>query len=257
VSKRILEFPPLEVGEVELSQEERFELQQQLSNGMSALGSLKYVIDKGHKLERSVVKSTLSLTEAAVAKASGLTGMNLDSEEAVERRHRQIRELNLRIRELEAEVGRGASSEMLTQGVKVLGKKLKGWWETEGLGFIPMGELSISEYGIISTTLSCDISIHRAKRYKRDADWFEWLKSQGFELTSESHAGQDHSILDCDSSRKALRALILKTFPTARIVRTANHAVYGTEDMGLKDVEVLIYELHEAWVLPDPVEEVD
>lgn len=255
MSKRTLEFPHQEVGEVEISQEERASLQQQLSSGISALGSLNYLLDKGHKLEKSVVKSALLITESVIAKSSGITGMQLDSEEAVEQRHRKIRELNLRIRELEAEVGSGASAEMLTQGVRALGKKLKGWWETEGLGFIPMGELTLSEYGVLKVTLSCDISIHRSARHKKDKEWFEWLKAQGFVLTSESHAGRDYSILDCDSSRKALRELILKKFPTARIVRTVNHSVYGTEDMGLKDAEVIIYELSEVWSLADPVEE--
>ena len=248
-------------GLLTLSEDDREVLAGKLKDGAFALATLRECLKKSLTVDVELVRTTLKVAEHTIADVSGTTGAALDTQEDVEQRSRDLRRLNMRVRELESQIGAGASPEVLRHGLGSVGKKFKTWWKQEGFGHV--AELAFSEYGQLSATLSCHLfgrhsysmSATPVSDREKHRLWLESLDARGFDLVSESDAGREIEIRDTDRSRAAVAALVSKAFPSAKIVETRSHLVYGTTKHALRDVDVTIYDLADVLALPEDSED--
>lgn len=146
-------------------------------------------------------------------------------------------------------------TQLTTEILTELREKLDNWWKNEGLGWAS----EVKFYpNACEMELSCTLDWDIPDRFSREgqgeresyAQWHAHLESLGIRL---HHAPSDYEtwVVDCDSSREALIAIIKKALPSAVIRRIHNHR-YDNLGRRLHKVTLFARNLAEITALPSP-----
>jgi hypothetical protein len=247
---------------ITLSPDSREVVTKQLREGISALATVLDILKGSDTLSAGITRTVLRVTEYALSDVAKTTGIETQTRADIEQRHADVRRLNMRVRELESQIGAGASPEILKHGLTAASAKLKAWWRAEGFGHT--AELSFTDYGKIKATLSCHLfgrhiySMSKTPLSDREKHerWISSLEERGFTLHFPEGRG-DPEIEDCDRSRQGIARLLRSRLPSCDIAQTRNHKGYQTEKLSLKDVEIYIHDLADVFALPTPPNEDD
>lgn len=222
-----------------------------VKEAQQALASLVFFMDSPEPLEHEAARTALSVAEYKMADIGKKLGVETMSGEKVERRHRDLRIANGRVRELEAQLGTAQSPELTQLAVRALDERINAWWRHEGFGLV--SETTFGPY-VCKVKLSCslfgDFAVIASETPISDKErkrlWHESLRERGFVLTEEH---SEVGVLDCDASRAALSAFISSRLPTGRIVSFENHA-RRQSGFVLRGAEVVIRKWEEIMTLP-------
>lgn len=241
---------PQDESVVVLSADDQAYLQSELKKVLSGLSYFAQMAAKG-ELTRAFGKNILAIAEFTLAEISKKTGIETNSAAEQEQRYAAIRTANNRVHELEAQLGKSASTEQVQLGLRDIAKKLNSWWDLEGFGHI--SELSFSEYGACEVEFSCSLFGTRPlvnsptpiSDKEQEVLWKADLKERGFVLACDDR----ESVVDCDASRAVLASLFGQRLPSSRIMSYTNHSGRdGT--LKMRSVKVYIRELDEIRELP-------
>jgi len=207
------------------------------------------------KIEIGYAKDILGLMEHGVKKIGGAIHVETQTAADIEERHRDIRKANLRVRELEEQMGLMGDIEVLPRKMEVLSRKLNHWWDVEGFGHIL--ELRFTGYGACEIELNGSLCFPRGfmsdtpiSDIKNKADWIESLKKRGFKLNKPGER-RDTRVLDNDHNRNILFGLIKKDFPSANIYEWKSRG--GQSDAmasTLDSIRLMINDIKEIDALP-------
>lgn len=243
------QVPPDE-STVVLDADNQAVVQTEIKKVLHGLSYFAQMAAKG-ELTRDFGKSILSIAEHTIALMTKITGIETNSAAEQERRYAAIRTANMRIHELEIQMGQAAGTEHVQQGLKDFGNRLNSWWDLEGFGHIT--EIRFTQYGSCEVEFSCSLfgttrlidSPTPISDKEREALWKASLKERGFVLSTEDR----DSLVDCDATRAVLAELFAARLPSSRISEFNNHGNRAGL-MKLRSVKVFIHDLADIRTLP-------
>lgn len=254
-----MEFPvtPHDPSIVTLNADQKAVALKKVRDTISALGHLGNLIET-ESLEVGHGLNVLHVAEYSLADISKLTKIETDSAAERERRHAQLRAANMRVHELERQMGEAAGVAHVQMGIRDLGKKLNSWWDLEGFGHI--SSIRFTDYGNCEVVFSCMLfgryhiidSPTPLSDKERKALWLKSLEERGFLLCDDPDE-KDH-IQDCDATREALCQLFASRLPSAKVIEFTNHRS-RLRGFHLRDVKVFIYNLEDIVQLPQAPQE--
>lgn len=188
-----------------------------------------------------------SLCEAHIAKAAEILGYDSDIAEEREKRFIDIRTANMRIHELERQLGCCDITNIVPQKLKALSRSIRDWWKKEGFGHV--SDIRFTEYGYVQVKLCCllmnhdysmsDEPVTQAKTRKQ---WIEDLNSRWHLFQPE--AREWSPALD-DHNRDELVRTIKSRFPSASLTDIRGHAGRKPE-IAMREAEFMIYDMSDA-----------
>jgi hypothetical protein len=214
-----------------------------------------YDLIKKDQLTEEMRDNLSSLFEYSMSDLSKQTGYDSNSAKKVEEKHAEIRNLNLKIRELEEKLGSDDITDKVSAQIKHLTDLVEKWWDIDGFKYIreifvrPYGTLEIT-FGFSFNDFSSSYSDKPITVKEKHKSWIEEVQERGFRLINSN---RDVNLIDDDHNRKLLAELIKNRFPSAKILQWENYAVYKTDKFQLRSVNVLIKELREVKALEEYV----
>lgn len=248
---------PIDMTEITLHPDQKAVAWRHIKDAQLALATISSILSGGTMPQGAgLYKTAISLVEHRMADFGKLLGIPTQSEADIEERHATVRAGNIRIRELEAQLGKEQSPEFTKMGLKLLDERINDWWKLEGFGHV--SEVSFGAYRC-TAKLSCHLfgnfSVTQSDTpisdKERKVQWRQSLRDRGFVLTD---GDRNISVLDCDASRKTLMDLIRKRLPSAIITNIENGRCEG-DHLIMRDVEVSIPDFGEILALPGVIRE--
>lgn len=248
----MFDIDPRDETPVNLNADQQAVLRKALSTCCSGLQTLHEFATKGI-LDAELCRNVLTTTEHELSNVSKIVGVEIDSTAKIERRHEKIRSANMRIHELEAQLGAAVGPAHIQKGMERLKKRLDSWWDLEGFGFIT--DAKFNSYGNCEVTFSCSLfgsnfgmfSATPVSDKERYALWVADLRARGFVLMNSRH--EKNVVVDSDANRTALGQLFGLRLPSAHIASYTNHG--NSEGMfSMRDVQVIIRDLADIEALP-------
>ncbi len=211
-------------------------------------------------LPAQLTKSVLSVAEHRIADLGRLAGVSTNSEADIAARSASLREANLRIQELESQVGAQTGAATLAEALSHYAQRVEDWWEREGLGYVR--SFSFGRHGQLELELSCTptggflLSSHSETPItdaQEKALWLRTLAERGFVLL-EGTTLDDCAVKDCDASRECLLALLTRALPSASVTefRQLRHRKGG---FALRSVKLYVRKLTDLDSLQAPAAE--
>lgn len=210
-------------------------------------------------LTTELAQTVLFIAESRLVKVCKVTGVEIDSIAERDQRFAQLRAANMRIRELESQLGAQVSPTHVKEALGRLSSKIKGWWRKQGLGHVRDVRFLLN--GACEVKLSCslrgDFSFSMSETPVSDKDrhkeWLASLQTKGFVLKKGRHSDDD-VLVDCDASKAALTSMIYGAFPTARFGEVSSH--WGRNGVAeLREACLMITDLREIEALPESRED--
>lgn len=205
-------------------------------------------------LTADLAKNCVAVAEYRLRDLMSVLGVETNGKVEMEARNARLRTANLRIHELEEQLGQSQTPLQTQMGVKQLYERLRGWWQLEGFGHI--SETYFGPYWVEAHLCGMLFSPHRgigsktpASNRELTAQWYASLEERGFVLCAEEEGGAP-CIKDCDQSRDTLERLITQRLPSAEIVLFEGRGRRGY--MTLNEVKVLIRNYADILTLPQP-----
>lgn len=163
-----------------------------------------------------------------------------------EERHKQIREANRRIHDLERQLGEMKALDGLPHQLKHLANTVSDWWDK--YGFHHVSDEYFTEYGFykarfcfmldyISTCSETPVTDEENKRNR-----LQKLSEEGYDIVYGRN-GRSPKLLDNDNNRTRIVELIKGRFPSAVVYKIDNHFDRSGGYFTIRDMEVYIYEL--------------
>jgi len=217
------------------------------------LKELKELYHAAAHLYESVNKDNLSLEmrrvlcslcESHIGRASVM--LHYDSDLAKEREERfiEIRAANMRIHELERQLGCCDITNILPQKLKSLSSSIRDWWRKDGFGHV--SDISFTEYGYVHVRLCCLLMNHNSSwsdkpvtQAKTREQWIEDLKGRWHLFQPE--AREWSPVLD-NHNRDELMRTIKARFPSAAMTEIRGHMGRKPE-MVMREAEFMMYSL--------------
>ncbi|KWA84179.1 hypothetical protein WL29_22725 [Burkholderia ubonensis] len=220
------------------------------------VGTLSSVLNSPHfdesGLNSQLATNVLKVSEYSLADLCKLLGIVTDTTAEREQRNADLRKANMRIRELETQLGNTQGPDVTQSCIKVMYDQLNSWWDLEGFGHI--SSISFQRYCCVvdfSCMLTGDFRIIDSDTpvsdKERKAQWLKSLGERGFVLVEED---RDWEILDCDASRKTLIDLITTRIPSAKITKIENFSRHNAEGFTLRGIQVYIHDIADITRLP-------
>jgi len=215
----MFERPYAQAEPVTLNEDQSAVVRREVREMLSALHHLAQSLEPGKPVDRNMVYNILYVSESRLAQVGTITGVETDSAAEQARRHADLRKANMRVHELENQLGSSESTEQTKQAVAFLGKKVQAWWRRSGLGHVR--DVTFDSWGNMRVALSCtlfgptsrtDSDTPVSDKANREA-WLESLKAAGFVL-APGH-GRVGDVVACDASLKALERLVKGAIPSA------------------------------------------
>jgi hypothetical protein len=219
-----------------------------------AVNALAQGIEGKMPLTEHLIQSCAAVAEYRLFDLMKTLGVGTKGTTEIEARHARLRAANLRIRELEDQLGQSQTALHTQMGVKQLHEMLTQWWSLEGFGHV--SDIKFGPYGV--ETKLCGMLFSRYNRSNSKtptsdraskAQWFASLESRGFVLCTEK-GERTPSIKDCDQNRDVLVALITQRMPSAEVIGFDGRGGRGL--MTIQDVTVLIRDYSDILMLPQP-----
>lgn len=218
-----------------------------------ALSALQQMLTKD-ELDADYAKTLLGLVELNMADVSERIGVPTETQAEIDERFALIRDANIRIDELEHQLGEAAQIDSLIYGIKFLEEKFRHWWKTQGFGHT--SKFSIDSYGVkatLSGSLSGNISSMFSDTPVSDKEhkktWLNSLVSKSYVLSGKNE--REVELVDCDQNRELITQLISEQFPSAVICSISN---FGRQNgiFLIRDIEIIIRDLHNVDSLASP-----
>ncbi|HDX9587616.1 TPA: hypothetical protein ROX98_000531 [Bacillus pseudomycoides] len=193
------------------------------------------------------MKGTLiSVSESYISDVAKAT--NYESNLAKERaeRHADIRQANMRIRELEQQMADIKPIDGLKEQLKSLTQKIDAWWDEIGFNYI--SEMSFSKWGGLDIKFA--FSLDRIRTFSKtpvsdkeeDADKVQQLRDKGFIFTEED---RELHLADNDTNKRLLVQLLEERFPSITITGMETWSGRRNREAHIRYVTAYIGELHE------------
>lgn len=249
MSKTVLQFPTPVGSEdpLTLTEAARANARERIRSLSLALHALDEALQPDKALTEQRAVTGLRVADHALAGLATALGIPSELAEERETRSRGLRTANLRIRELEAQIGTDQPPEAVQLGLQALDKRLENWWRQEGLGHIA-DRAAFGPYGC-RVTLCCHLfgarSRDKTKELKRQ--WHDSLRTRGLVLTEDD---REVVVLDCDATRAALFAFIRSRLPSVRFEKTVNWTNGQTSVCVLREIEIHISDFGDILTLP-------
>ncbi|MEC2973537.1 hypothetical protein P9X77_13480 [Bacillus cereus] len=199
------------------------------------------------KLTEEMKGTLISLSESHISVIAKETNYESDLARERERRSNDLRNANLRIRELEEKMADMKPIDGLSEQLKALTNKIKGWWRE--IGFNHISEMTFTEYGGLDvkfafslTRLSRIFSKKPISDKKDEVDRIQQLRDRGFVLIKEDNELQ---LVDNDTNKKLLISLLEERFPSISIDRIETCFRKNNQESHIQYVTAYIGELHE------------
>ncbi|RIJ84993.1 hypothetical protein RSP822_18165 [Ralstonia solanacearum] len=227
-----------------------------VQDAFNALGVLHGAAKKPNQgLDIELATNALKVAEFNIADLCKVLGVETDSAAEREERYAALRQANLRIRDLENQLGLSQAPEAVQASLKAMDEHLNKWWDLEGFGYIK--DIDFGRYGC-RVNFSCNLfgafgswdSDTPVTDRDRKAAWIENLKERGFVLFKDD---RDWHLLDCDASRDALRQLIAGRIPSANVRSFENFHRRNDSGYCLRSAEAFISNISEILQLPTEV----
>lgn len=230
-------------------------MQRRIRETQIGLGTIASAFNQDGALSYGLAHSILRVTEGYMRDLGELLGVETESAAEIQRRHGLLRQANMRVHELEAQLGTAQSPELTQLSLRVMQEHLTQWWTLEGFGHI--SEIEFGPYGA-HVTFSCNLfgdfvlvdSPTPMSDKELKEQWHQSLRDRGFELVQGSG---EFKAVDNDAARKVLCTLFKSRMPSARITKVDNQCSPRT-GFTLRSVEVFITKLAEIFQLPVPAE---
>ncbi|ALS22132.1 hypothetical protein [Paenibacillus naphthalenovorans] len=160
------------------------------------------------------------------------------------KRYDDIRNANIKIRELEQRLADHTDIDGIPKVLENLYWKVYGWWRD--YGFNHVSDFQFTSYGsilcnfsfMLSSRTSTLFSKSPASDRQRLADYIELLKSKGYEMIKED--GYDWKVLDTENNRKLLIDLLKNRFPSIHIHKFESNSLRNTNHFYIWRIEALI-----------------
>lgn len=239
--------------EIVLNPDNRAVLQKKVRDVMGAMATLADIAKGEQGINAELARNVLFVSEHNLADLGKLLGIETDSAADIARRNAMLREANMRVHALEAQLGAAQPVTDIQAGVKHLAERVGKWWRYEGFGHV--SETNFARYGC-SLSLSCHLFGHfriidsatPVSDKEAKQKWYDWLTAQGFVLVKSRG---EMAVQDCDASREALRWLLTKRLPSAQIQSFENQG--SDNHMLLRGVKVFVRDISQMADLPvDP-----
>jgi hypothetical protein len=235
-------------GHLELDADQRAVALREIAEICSGLGMIHELVSQGRPVDRDLARNILSLTESRNADLAKVCGIELETAQERESRFAHIRSVNQRMRELEEQLGRGASVEQTTEHIKLMSRTVDAWWRKEGFGHV--SKMEFTRNGSAEIEFSChlfgDFRLTGSSKPVSDKmskqDWFVSLAKKGFLLANEA-GERDPSLIDNDHNRFILKSLFKEALPSARIISTKNHCVRDADWSSMSSFNVFVSDL--------------
>lgn len=245
----------MSTSEITFTPDSRAVTLQKIQQIQQALGTLVAVIGHDKRpLAAALATSILKVAEFELADLGKTLGVETDSAKEREERFTMLRTANLRVRELETQLGNAQGADVTQACLKVLDARLNDWWDLEGFGHI--SNIAFQRYGC-TVDFSCSLfgdfrgsdSVTPVSDKERRALWHASLAERGFSVVQEDR--REWALEDCDATRKVLMALIAQRLPSARVLRLENSNRSNAGGFILQGVEVYIEQLADILALPE------
>jgi hypothetical protein len=253
----MFERPYADAAPVILNDDQSAVVRREVNGMLSALHHLAQMLEPGKPVDRNMVYNVLFVSESRLTQVGTITGVETDSASEQARRHADLRRANMRVRELENQLGSAESTEQTKQAVAFLGKKVQAWWRRSGLGLVR--DVTFDSWGNMRVTLSCtlfgptvltDSDTPVSDKAQREA-WLASLTEAGFVL-APGH-GRVGDVVACDASREALERVVKSAIPSAVFHRASTrHGRSGA--MVYAEVTFFVENLDDVKALPVEVE---
>lgn len=222
-----------------------------------AIGTILSLLKEEKPVDAELATNCVKVAEFNLADLCKALGVETFSAAEREKRYADLRAANIKIRDLEAQLGATLSPQATQHAIKNTADRLNMWWQTEGFGYVH--ELGFGAYGVCHGEFSCSLrgssflfdSDTPVTDRKTKAEWLASLRERGFKLAQD---GRDWVLVDCDSNRQALLDLVSTRIPSAKVFRFANFSRDNEKGFALRHAEIYIYELAEIMALPVPNE---
>ncbi|QZN77358.1 hypothetical protein [Paenibacillus sp. DR312] len=165
-----------------------------------------------------------------------------------EERHQQIRAANMRVRELERQLGESKPIDGLKEQLRYLASTVSDWWNK--YGFHHVSDENFTEYGHYTARFCFmldHLSMYSDTPVTDKRTWKERIQElieEGWDIVFQD-GRRSPQLVDNDNNRARLVKLVQSRFPSAKIIKTRN---WRTDDDGVftfRDVEVYIYDLQD------------
>jgi len=226
-----------------LNEDQKAVALKELQELYSAAAHLYETVKKG-ELSLEMRRVLCSLCESYTGKVSTVLGYDSDLARELEERFADIRTANMRIHELERQLGCCDITNVLPQKLKALSKSIRDWWRKEGFGHV--SDIRFTEYVYIHVKLNClvmnygdsmsDEPVTQARTRKQ---WIEDLKARWNLFQPEA---REWSALFDDHNRDELMRTIAARFPSATMTEIRGHMGRKPE-MAMREAEFMIYDL--------------
>lgn len=237
-----------------LSEDQQAVAQKKIEDMHHAVGMIYSVIKGGRPLEAELATSCVKVAEFNLADLCKTLGVETFSAKEREQRYADLRAANMKIRELEAQLGDTVTPEATQHALKNMADHLNRWWDLEGFGHI--SDIAFGQY-VCKVDFSCSLfggfrtldSETPVSDRGRKADWLDSLRERGFALAQED---RDWSIVDSDANRQILIDMFGARLPSSKVFKFDNYSRRKAQDFSLRGVEVYIYKIAEILTLPVP-----
>jgi hypothetical protein len=169
-----------------------------------------------------------------------------------EKRHKEIRNANMRIRELEQQLASTKPVDGLKEQLKYLVDIVRSWWNEEGFNFVT--EERFMPSGALRVEFSFMLEMRRSsfsdtpETDKRDSkQHIERLRSMGFEFCDfETGRSEKLRLIDNQVNRDLLTKMLRNRFPSLEIVKWDNRSSFKNSDIfTIWHVDAIIYDLND------------
>jgi hypothetical protein len=245
----------MSTSEITLTRDSRAVALQKLREVQQALGTLVALLGLGREtLDAGLTTNVLKVAEFGLADVGKTLGIETDGVKEREERYAMLRAANLRVRELEAQLGSTIGADVMQAGLTTLDARLNSWWDLEGFGHLR--NIAFQRYGC-TVNFSCSLfgdfrgsdSATPVSAKERRALWHASLAERGFNVVQEDL--REWALEDCDGTRKVLLDLIAQRLPSARVLKLENSNRATAGGFILQGVEVYIEQLADILALPE------
>lgn len=157
----------------------------------------------------------LSLLESYTSDILEIMGYDKKLKNDIRERSKSLREANLKIRDLEKQLGQKVSMSDIVYGFEAYSKEIKDWWKEEG--FISFKPFSLTNNKVIEVDLSLTPHKEYNSMFKSNIESEnEKLKEKdeiNFKKLSEKYDFSNFKLVDNDKNRNLLFSVILNKFP--------------------------------------------
>jgi hypothetical protein len=232
---------------VTLNADQIAHISKELSETRFALATMEADVKSG-TLDRDFGNTILGLLEYRIADIAKSTGIQIQTQEQIDKRHAELRQANLRIRALEKQLGESAQVDMITKAIGVMEEKFRYWWDINGFGHTSKFEvhrngahITVSGhlFGNYSSFSETPVSDKQARK-----GWLKSLVDAGYQIEhSDEQRHNEAKLIDCDKNRSLIIDMLAQQFPSSKVFEITNFCSKGS--FHIREITLHIQDLSE------------